>query len=66
MIPLGSVDRSQYFLVCLSADPTVKFLRSWCALTSRCTAESTDLRRLIRNLVIWNLEFDGAEHAVLA
>ena len=58
--------RRRCFLICLAAESSVKFLRSWCVLTSRHATESTELRRLIWNLVIWNLENHGAEHAVLA
>ena len=58
--------RSHFFLVCLVADSSVNFLRSWCVPTLWYVAEYTVLRRLIWNLAIWNLENDGAEHAVLA
>ena len=58
--------RCQHFLICLLPNPSVKFLRSWCVLTSRYATGNTDLRRSIWNLVIWNLENHGAKYAVLA
>ena len=58
--------RCRLFFICLAADSSVKFLRSWCVLTLWYEAEYTVLRRLIWNLVIGNLENDGAKHAVLA
>jgi len=46
------VFRCRVFLICLAGDSSVKFSRSWCVPTSRWTVESTDLRRMIWNLVI--------------